>query len=62
MAQKNQKVFVKGADGEERELALLRVAGETAYVCPPSRYREAIEHPEANIEVGFPIGDVRFAN
>jgi len=61
MAQKNQKVYVRGADGTERELVLVRVAGQTAYVCPASRYLDAIRNPEAGIEVGFPVQDVRAA-
>jgi hypothetical protein len=58
--QKKQKVVVRGADGTERELILLRISGDTAdtaYVCAPARYREAVENPD--LGVGFPIKDVR---
>jgi hypothetical protein len=59
MAQKKQKVFVRGADGREKELILLRVAAKTAYVCPAARYAEAVGNPE--LWVGFPLADVRSA-
>jgi hypothetical protein len=59
MTQKKQKVLVRGADGTERELVLLRVSGETAYVCAPSRYREAVDNPD--LSVGFPMKDVRLS-
>jgi hypothetical protein len=55
--QTQQKVFVRAADGIERELVLLRIIGETAYVCPESRCQEAIDNPE--IGVGFPMTDVK---
>ena len=60
MQQKNQKVLVRGADGKERELILLQIAGKTAYVCNALRYREAVDDPE--LWVGFPIGDVRLSD
>jgi hypothetical protein len=56
--QKKQKVVVRGADGTERELVLLRISGDTAYVCAAARYREAVDNPD--LGVGFPIKDVRF--
>lgn len=59
MAQKKQKVFVKGADGSEKELILLRIAAKTAYVCPTGRYAEAVDNPD--LWVGFPLADVRSA-
>jgi hypothetical protein len=52
----NQKVNVRSADGSEKTLVLVRVTGETAYVCAPGRYREAVENPE--LAVGFPLKDV----
>lgn len=55
--QKARKVLVRAADGRSRELALLRVVGQTAYVCPIERYGEALDDPD--IAVGFPIEDVR---
>lgn len=58
MAQEIQNVLVRGADGAEKQLVLLRISGETAYVCAPSRYREAVNNP--GLGVGFPIKDVRF--
>ena len=45
-------------DGSERALILLRILGQTAYVCCPSRYKQAIKDPE--LAVGFPLEDVRF--
>jgi hypothetical protein len=59
MAHKKQKVLVRGADGNERELVLLRIDAQTAYVCPLSRYEEAVGNPD--LWVGFPIADVRAA-
>lgn len=58
MPNEKKIVLVRGADGVERELVLLGIEGQTAYVCPESRYLDAIIHPE--IGVGFPIGDVAF--
>lgn len=60
MTQKMQKVFVHSADGSERELALVRIEGKTAYVCLESRFSETVQNPAANLEVGVPIEDVRF--
>jgi hypothetical protein len=57
MAQKIQNVMVRGANGAEKQLVLLHILGETAYVCAPSRYREAVENPD--LAVGFPKKDVR---
>jgi hypothetical protein len=59
MAQKIKTVKVRCADGEQRELALVRIDGDTAYLCQAARYQDAIQHPEACIEVGFPLSDVR---
>ena len=61
MTKQPQKVHVTGADGSERELLLLRVVGKTAYVCNEARYREEIGNPKADIDVGVPLRDVRFA-
>lgn len=60
MAHENQKVLVRGAGGTERELVLLNIAGQTAYVCAESRYREAVNNSEW--WVGFPVRDVRLRN
>jgi hypothetical protein len=57
MTQKKQKVLVRGADGREKELILLRTTAKTAYVCSPDRYPEAVENTD--LWVGFPIADVR---
>jgi hypothetical protein len=57
MAQKNL-VRARCADGEVRELALVRIEGDTAYLCKASLYDAAINNPEANVEVGFPLKDV----
>jgi hypothetical protein len=35
---------------------------KTAFVCQESRYREAVNNPEANIEIGVPRRDVRYAS
>ena len=40
------KVVVRGADGIERELVLLRISGKTAYVCSTARYPEAVDNPD----------------
>jgi hypothetical protein len=42
MAQKNRMVQARCADGELDELALVRVDGETAYLCKESLYDTAI--------------------
>lgn len=60
MTQKIQKVLVCSADGAERELVLVRIEGNTAYVCLESRYAEAVQNPASNLEVGVPVEDVRF--
>jgi hypothetical protein len=62
MAQKIKTVNVRCADGEQRELALVRVEGNTAYLCRANQYRDAIQHPEACIEIGFPLSDVRMSD
>ncbi|KJC44109.1 hypothetical protein UB31_21270 [Bradyrhizobium sp. LTSP849] len=59
MTPKNHKVSVRGADGELHALALVRLEGEVAYCCSEAKYEEAIRHPEACIEVGFPLADVK---
>jgi hypothetical protein len=41
--------------------ALVRIDGDTAYRCQANRYQDAIQHPEACIEVGFPLSDVRMS-
>jgi hypothetical protein len=33
--------------------------GEVAYCCSEAKYEEAVSHPEACIEVGFPLADVK---
>jgi hypothetical protein len=38
--------------------AVGRGSGQTAYVCAPARYREAVENPD--LAVGFPKKDVKF--
>ena len=53
-----KRVFVRGADGSERELALVRVEAKTAYVCPFERV-EAVEAGDEESIVGFPVEDVR---
>ena len=57
MAHKMQKVIVKGADGGEKEVALVQIAPKTAYVCPVGRYAEGVENRD--LWVGFPLADVR---
>ncbi len=61
MTQKIKTVKVRCADGEQRELALVRIDGDTAYLCQANRYQDAVQHPEACIEVGFPLSDVRMS-
>ena len=59
MPDNKHKVSVRGADGEYHALALVRLEGDTAYCCAEEKYDEAVAHPEACIEVGFPISDVK---
>jgi hypothetical protein len=40
---------------------LAGISGQTAYVCAPARYRDAVENPELELAVGFPMADVRSA-
>ena len=56
--QKIRTVHAKAVDGSEKELALVRIEGGTAYVCPKQKYSEAIKGDE--IVIGFPLRDVRF--
>jgi len=39
----------------------VRIAGQTAFVCPNGRYREAVDNPQANIELGVSLRDIRYA-
>jgi|GEM_PF-4063847 len=55
---KKQKVSVRGADGKYHALVLVRLDGNVAYCCSEAKYDEAVRHPEACIEVGFPLADV----
>lgn len=55
-----QKVMVRGADGSERLLALVRREGNVAYVCPLHRFRD-VEAGDDEPVVGFPASDVRDA-
>ena len=59
MMSKKQKVSVRGADGEYHALALVRLEGDVAYCCSEAKYEQAIGHPEACIEIGFPLSDVK---
>jgi hypothetical protein len=52
-----QKVLVRGADGERRELALVERRGGTSYVCPLAQFDRAIRGEQASV-VGFPNDDV----
>lgn len=52
-----QRVRVRGADGELRELALVSREGSTSYVCPVEQYLRAVRGEEASV-VGFPNEDV----
>jgi hypothetical protein len=40
------------------DLILLRISGQTAYVCPAARYEQAVDNPD--VAVGFPLEDVTF--
>jgi hypothetical protein len=44
---------------QPRTEAFSRASVGMAYCCSEARYDEAIRHPEACIEVGFPIADVK---
>ena len=57
MAQNQQNVIVRSADGKERQLTLLRIRGKTAFVCAPVHYPEALDN--GDWAVGFPLEDVR---
>ena len=59
MYNSGQKVSVRGADGLYHPLVLVRLEREVAYCCSARNYEEAIAHPEACIEVGFPLRDVK---
>ena len=54
---KIQNVMVRGANGAEKQLVLLYISGDTAYVCAPSHYPDAVEN--LDFVVGFPKRDVR---
>jgi len=59
MIREKQKVSVRGADGLLHPLVLVRLEGQVAYCCSEAKYEEAVSHPEACIEVGFPMADVK---
>lgn len=46
-------------DGLDLHLMLVRLERDVAYCCAPKDYEEAITRPEACIEVGFPLRDVK---
>ena len=50
--------LVRGADGSERELALVRERAGTVYVCPLNRVAD-VEAGDEEPVVGFPSRDVR---
>lgn len=52
-----KKVVVRGADGADHTLALVREEGRTVYVCPISKYQEAVRGCDDAV-VGFPVTDV----
>jgi hypothetical protein len=56
MEHKIQRVRARAADGSEKVLALVRISGQTAYVCPAAQYNEAVDNPA--LAVGFPMEDV----
>jgi hypothetical protein len=55
-----QKVDVRGADGSRKQLAFVRRAGSTIYVCPIGRFKEVADGNETYV-VGFPEADVKAA-
>jgi hypothetical protein len=55
-----QTVQVRGADGSQRLLALVRRDGNVAYVCPLDRIADVMAGDEEPV-VGFPAKDVREA-
>jgi hypothetical protein len=59
MMKSGQKVSVRGADGLDHPLVLVRLERDVAYCCAAEQYEEAITQPEACIEVGFPLRDVK---
>jgi hypothetical protein len=52
-----QTVQVRGADGSQRLLALVRREGNVAYVCPIDKVAEVMAGNEEPV-VGFPAKDV----
>jgi hypothetical protein len=52
-----QTVRVRGADGSERELALVKRESRVVYVCPINRFAE-VERGDEDAVVGFPVEDV----
>jgi hypothetical protein len=52
-----QTVQVRGADGSQRRLALVRREGNVAYVCPLDRVQDVMAGNEEPV-VGFPSEDV----
>lgn len=56
-----QTVLVRGFDGEEARVALVRLSGRTALVCSVERAERCMSDPEALEDwlVGFPLSDVR---
>lgn len=59
MMNPGQKVLVRGADGMDHQLTLVRLERSVAYCCASKDYEEALMRPEACIEVGFPLRDVK---
>ena len=51
-------VQVRGADGSERELALVRIEGDRAHVCPLFKVGEVEAGDESSVVV-FPAADIR---
>lgn len=55
-----QKVSVRDADGNRKQLILLRIVGNTAYVCSERGLLEASTNPQADVEIGVPLIDIQF--
>lgn len=56
------EVFVRGADGRERRLALVRSTEKVAFVCSIQRLRNLSAEGIEQWLVGFPLSDVRPAD
>ena len=62
MAQSFERVFVRGADGAEKILSLVRMGDRVAFCCAEERTRISSPEELEDWVVGFPMEDVRRAD